>query len=392
MKVLLLTSWGTALPHVTNGYANGFRQFGHDVEVFNMDMRELKSQEEKEQFIKKNLYEYVHEFSPDLVLFYAVLGMVPGLTNRGTIWDELQIPYVLLFYDNPFIYLQTLPAEYRKEIVESPLSHLVISDKEYMKALKSVKKEKIIHLPLATDAALFDQVISKEDLDKFSCDLSFVGSVEDDPLNVSLRRMARLAKAPALNRIVDQIVCPDKNIRTDVLMSKLDVLKEQIDLNSYAILSRIIYEEAMTKYRVEVIKLLEEYQVDLYGKDGWKAIANKNLCYKGYLDYEHDAVKLYQASKININITHPQLITTVNQRLFDVSAAGGFIFSDYRSDLHELFDGAIDSFKSKKELHEKVEYYLKHDNERKERATKAKEITLKRHLWKHRVKELLEIL
>lgn len=392
MKVLLLTSWGTALPHVINGYAKGFKALGHEVDIYDVSEYKLDTDEDKEQFFKKVLYEYVTEYSPELVVFYGVQGMGSGPSNKGTIWEELQIPYVLLFYDNPFVYLQTISKEYLNEIVQSPLAHVVISDKEYSKELKAAKITKTINLPLATDANLFDLEKSEEELAGFACDLSFVGRIDDDPLNVTQRRNEQLTKYPVLNRIVDQIVCPDKDIRTDILMTKLDPYKDQMDWNIYAVLTRLIYEESMTKYRIAVIDELKDYSVELYGNKGWEVLASKNVKYHGALDYKKNAVNLYKASKINLNITHPQLLSTVNQRLFDVSAAGGFVLSDYRESIAGLFDGTLDSFKSRKELKEKVAYYLTAEQERKERATSAKDITLKKHLWQHRVKDLIDFI
>lgn len=392
MRVFLITSWGTALPYVIDGYAKGFKALGHDVDVYDISNLKLDTPEARDKFFKKDLYEHITETRPDLVLFYGVQGVGPGLLDQGTIWEELQIPYVFLFYDNPFVYLQTLDAKYIKEIIESPLAKVVISDKEYSKELKKLKINKSLHLPLATDSDLFDIEKKDEDLDKFRCDVSFVGRIDDEPLKVSLRRTQQLSKYPVLNRIVDQIVRPEKNIRTDILMSKLDAYRDQMDWNIYAVLSRLVYEEAMTKYRVEVVKQLKDFSVELYGNKGWKAIESKNTRYHGPLDYEKDAVNLYKASKINLNVTHPQLLSTVNQRLFDVSAAGSFILSDYRSDIDELFDGALDSYRSKDELKKKVEYYLSNDKEREDRVSKAKAITLKKHLWKHRVEELLNFI
>lgn len=76
---------------------------------------------------------------------------------------------------------------------------------------------------------------------------------------------------------------------------------------------------------------------------------------------------LFAGSKINLNISLKGIEGGTPLRVMDVLAAGGFILTNYCSETAELFDEdqEIVMYKTPEELFDKVDYYLRHEEERK---------------------------
>ena len=106
------------------------------------------------------------------------------------------------------------------------------------------------------------------------------------------------------------------------------------------------------------------------------------------------APKIFKASQINLNISSTQLHTSVNQRVFDVPLSGGFLLTDWRESLAELFDPEKELvvYNSEEELKDKIDYYKNHDTERNKITTRAAERVEKEHLLEHRIQKMLELM
>lgn len=83
-----------------------------------------------------------------------------------------------------------------------------------------------------------------------------------------------------------------------------------------------------------------------------------------------------------------------NNRIFDISLAGGFQIVDYREDLDKFYeiDKEIVVFNDEKDLIDKIEYYLGNENIRSKIAKKAYLRTIKEHLFVHRLSFVLDII
>ena len=114
--------------------------------------------------------------------------------------------------------------------------------------------------------------------------------------------------------------------------------------------------------------------------------------YRGFLRSEEELCALYNTAMINLNITVGQGKTSANFRVFSVTASGGFLLTDYKDDLEDLFD--IDSeivcYRTPEELRRKVAYYLSNPVEMKRIAEAGHRRTLKNHTFVHRAAEILD--
>lgn len=394
LRVLILSSWGTALPHVMDGYSKALIDLGYEVRLVdvsgldrNLDINTLKENE-------KSFARLCKEYAPQLAIGYGTQSIVDIEDYGRNLFEFLKISYVSLFYDNPFMYFQEMDTQVYSSIKNSELYSICVSDRIYIDDLIKEGFDRVEFLPLATSEGLFQ--ISKEldssNYEQFECDVSFVGSIDDHPDTLRERRLKRLERYPALNKILDTVVDIDKTPSSDMIMQKLFEFKEHMPWDIFAVLSRFAYEESNTMYRMGFVAAIEDFEVSVYGKEGWLAINKPNIKYKGFLDYKKDALALYLKSKINLNITHPQLVTAINQRVFDVSLCGGFVLNDFREDLNNLFGDTVVSYKDISDMKQKIDYYIKNESERIDISFKAKECVLEKHLWKHRAASLMDFL
>lgn len=113
---------------------------------------------------------------------------------------------------------------------------------------------------------------------------------------------------------------------------------------------------------------------------------------------EEESVKIYNASRINLNL-HSSLKTEtlvshgdfVNPRTFELASMGAFQLVDRRRLLPELFaEDELACFDSEAELYEKIDYFLSHPDERARFCRRARERVLAEHTYAQRMRRLLD--
>jgi spore maturation protein CgeB len=107
---------------------------------------------------------------------------------------------------------------------------------------------------------------------------------------------------------------------------------------------------------------------------------------------DKEMIQMYSRSKINIGFsccgnTHKKnKILQVRLRDFEVPMSCGFYMVEYMKELEEFFDigKEIVCYQNKKDLVDKIKYYLKHENERKKISNAGYQRCLKEHTWHKR--------
>ncbi len=116
---------------------------------------------------------------------------------------------------------------------------------------------------------------------------------------------------------------------------------------------------------------------------------------------EEEAVKIFNASRINLNLHsspyHPGINPEgdyLNPRTFDLAAAGAFQLVDARRQLPEFFqpEREVATFGDLAEAREKITYYLAHDEARRQVADQGRERGLRDHTYQVRLSEALELI
>ncbi|MGQ9628797.1 MAG: CgeB family protein [bacterium] len=356
-RILTFGGIGYLIPHLVESCARALRQLGCVVDV----VRLPAEMGDDEDYIRRRII----DFHPDFIFTVNCVGCLPNVfASEG-------VPFVNWFVDNPFYFLSS---DY-----VSPLNVTLIWDRAYIDELREYGIERVYFLPLATDPWIFRRTDLKPyHLRRFACDVSFVGnSCWDDGAMLNLLRgeyrevaleAYRNDEVPDLSRIV---------LRRG--------FQEFLRMREWG------------KGRARTIESLgRRWPIHIYGDDGWKKAlgGSEGVFFRGYVDYRWELPILYRASKINLNISKPQSITSVNQRVFDVPACGGFLLTDYREDLDRFFEVGreVMAYRDPGELPDLVERYLAHPDER-ERITEAgMRRVLENHTYLHRMKELLAMM
>ena len=158
--------------------------------------------------------------------------------------------------------------------------------------------------------------------------------------------------------------------------------------------SDVSFVGAWSPKRDLVLRTLCDFDLAIYGYGWEKASQDLQARFHGALDNITELPFLYNFSKINMNVTMEQGISSLNMRVYDVMACEGFLLSDYKSDFEELFDyeNEVVCYKSVKELPGLVQHYLDHEDERRAKAKAARKRVLREHSYKKRAEFIIETL
>lgn len=118
------------------------------------------------------------------------------------------------------------------------------------------------------------------------------------------------------------------------------------------------------------------FDVAVYGYN-WQGFVPDRM-YKGQYIANTDLNRYYASAKIVLNDHRPDMkeFGFVNNRIYDATAAGAMVISDYMPEIEAEYGDTIPMYKSKEELKELLDYYLSHEEERQRLAEQARAITL----------------
>jgi spore maturation protein CgeB len=237
-------------------------------------------------------------------------------------------------------------------------------------------------LPLATDPTYFSP--AKSSIDR---QLAFVG----DSLSAATRKYLNLAGlSPTLLPQIDALAekflsSPDLTPRS--LTADL-VAQENLDSERTTALLALITWRASRHRRVKVIKAVSDADLIVRGDPGWREI-DPSLRLRGPIDYYRDLAAFYRTTAVNLNVTSAQMKTGLNQRVFDAPAAGGFLLTDEREQLRDLFaPDEYASYNDPTEAKELVNSWLKRPRERRVLVDKAWTRIRGEHLYVHRLEKI----
>lgn len=130
---------------------------------------------------------------------------------------------------------------------------------------------------------------------------------------------------------------------------------------------------------IKELNLLEDAELETYSN-----------CWKGFITEEASLAEVYNSSKINLNITE-QGKSSLNYRVFEVLASGGFLITDERADLESLFseNNFFETYKNTTDLIDKIEFYLQNLNIAQKMAQLGRFKCIENHSFYNRAKIIL---
>ncbi len=384
-RLLLITSRYFLVGEV----AGACRRLGLEHRLLTLENDEMASRD----FVSA-LLRAVVEFRPDAVLTLNHLGV----DREGLLTDllaRLELPLASWFVDNPHLVLHLY------EGLSSPWLAIFTWDLDNIASLKEQGFEHVFHLPLGTDPDRFRPGAPRGPA-AWKAEVSFVGNSMVYKVaqrmqrghfpRVLLRgyRDVAAAFAASAERSVQRFLrgYPE-------LAAAYDALPDAE--------ARLAYETLLTwestrQYRTDCVRRLFDVRPAvtplIVGDTGWNiAFRREKRPWRWHdaLSYYDDLPRFYPLSEINFNTTSMQMKGAVNQRVFDVPAAGAFVLTDRRDQMDELFepDKELVSYGDLDEIPELVRHYLDHPAERQRVVEAGRRRVLACHTWDARLRTLL---
>jgi spore maturation protein CgeB len=147
-------------------------------------------------------------------------------------------------------------------------------------------------------------------------------------------------------------------------------------------------------YRARMLEPFADYDLKIWGRNcpTWLDSPVKN-CYPHRFVAEGEKARAFQSAKIVVNTLQCAEIEGVNCTLFEAAGCGAFQIADWKPALPELFEPEreIVTFRTRRELKEKVDYYLAHGEERREIAARACARAHCDHTYQKRLEKMFEV-
>ena len=286
-------------------------------------------------------------------------------------------------------------------------NRILLFDRAQYDLFSSFNKDGVIHMPLASAVERFDKVISSinaDDRRQFTGDIAFVGSTyrEKDPY-LKLIGLSEYTKGYVEALIEASLKVygyyPVKDALEDKVISDIKMaagndfphIEEAVtNMDAYAVSHRYIGSHLAVIERERTLNLLSEpFNVHLYTKSDTSVFPeaitsdpnDKNVTFNDTDPsltrktglYIHPGIntltempKVFNLSKINLNMTMRPIETGLPLRCFDILGCGGFLMTNYQEELNDMFviGQDLEAYSSLDELIDKCDYYLSHDDER----------------------------
>ncbi len=363
-----------------------FEKLGYEVEEVYQDLLNYDVDEEFAEklrgIIKGDSFEFVFN-----------VNYFPLISN---VCQECGILYVCWSCDNPLISM------YHKSVFND-VNRIFLFDLTNVEEFRGMGVEHVYHLPLAVNCERLDYIFANsKDEEIYRNDISFVGSLYEknsyDKMEYTLPDYFRgyFEALMEAQRDLQGVNIVDRMLTPDILMElenyfKLDKSEDSLsDLNLIFSVTTLGFKIAEKQRRRILIDLSKNHKVSVYTNSKTDDLLRvKN---KGSIDYWREMPQVFKNSKINLNITIPNIKSGVPLRVYDILGAGGFCLTNFQAELPMQFENANHMvwYYSNQDLYEKTTYYLTHDTERNEIATNGRIYVENYCTYEKRLKELLK--
>ena len=324
--------------------------------------------------------------------------------------NEVGIPYIAWVYDSPYVSLYSFT-------VSLDTNYIFVFDSEVYREFRNKGIKTVYYMPLASNPKRLRHMVEDDDERRLfensifcnKSDIAFVGAMYNEE-NTFYRKMEGISEAT--RGYIEGVIAAQKQIwgynfvrslmRKDVLdeMNRAypltfneDCAVSQDYVYAEYCVNREITSRERLEYLIEIGKkfsLDKEIALDLYTMN--EELHISGIYNHGFVDPYKIAPFVYNKAKVNLNITLRSIHAGIPLRVFEILGSGGFLLSNYQADFSDCFTEAEDYvyYENKKDMIDKIEYYLSHDKERRDIAANGLRKTLKNHTYEHRLKLMLE--
>lgn len=332
------------------------------------------------------------EFAPDAVLSIDRRG-ISGAAPLIFLCEVLRLPLLVWYADNPF-YL--VPQSWEREM--DCLASLVF-DPAFVEPLREWGMRHVEHVPLGTNPAHFSVPII--DPSARTYDISFVASTGIDRIRAILGELEHAMQGTyaALASDVQTLVEDGGRwLAGNPLGSPFDFLDDRGpsagELQPWierqwtrALLASLVDFQATFSARLDAVKRLLPQGLHVWGDPAWANFIPADR-FHGAIQWD-SLQEIYADSRLVLNVSRYQLVSSVTQRHFDVPLCGAVLLTDNRPGLAEYYEPGAELivYEGLDDLEAKARDALDDANAERlaEINRRARATTLARHTYAHRL-------
>lgn len=328
--------------------------------------------------------------------FVFTINFFPWLSH---LCNLTHLPYLSLIVDSPVL-------ELYDNAIKNPCNRIFMFDKASYLDFYDKNPNCIFYLPLATNITrtnkLFNTTAS-ELKKKYEADISFIGSTYQEKCAFNQIKLPEYESGYAMGIIEAQLKVYGYNFIEEMLSDdfvqkfmkyaqNIDVAANEIPIYRAIVAQHFLSVKVGEQERLRLLKLISEhFDVNMYTGSNTSSMPLIHNC--GYASSLVDMPLIFHKSKINLNITAKSIRSGLSLRIFDVLGCGGFLITNFQSELPDYFEIGKDlvTYESPQDLLDKCSYYLKHEDERIEIANNGYEKVKQFHTWDIRLVQLLQL-
>lgn len=361
MSKVLVCCYSRDITTFYDSFCESLVNCGNDVLSINIEnlisFKEWGSSYKMRRLYKNILYKKVILFNPDIVFSF-------NNTFPAYIIKKLKCPICILDSDTPNVGFWN-----KNDILQNVNRYTFLgfqsnSKEMYKQCFGNISK--YMYFPPATS------FINKKSKKKYN--ISFIGS-NFLQLRESLNRYNFIS---------------DKNIYYDIL----EIYKKKdryLSTYSFSDFRKFCFNSGDKSYdfrvynfihsygysgmeRIKVLDSMSDLGLTIFGTESWRELLNTNIdlasCYdKKKIITKEDNEKVYNSSKISINISHRQAVSGFSWRVMDIMASGSCLLTEYKKDWFNLFGRYISketliaiTYKDAYDARKKAQYLLNNEN------------------------------
>lgn len=376
MKILFIewASFGNA------DIKDAFTKEGHEVICFPFSNKDARRDSEIEAALAAKL----HETVPGAVFSFNYFPLISNVCKREG------LPYISWIYDSPYVMLYSYTAI-------NPCNVIYVFDRALCREFNLAGIKTVHYLPMAANTERLDALGFPEP----DYDISFVGSLYTESHNFfdRMENLSPYAKGYLEGLMNAQMNVQGYNFIQDSLSPIMEELylalpmdpnPDGVETREYLYAQYVINRKLTGLERLRLLTAItERHTMDLFTLD--PNFTRPHLRNHGTADYYTEMPLVFKKSRINLNISLRSIRSGMPLRAFDIMGSGGFLLSNYQEDFLESFVPGVDFeyYESEKDLLQKIDYYLEHEDERRAIAKNGHDKVAAAHTYRDRVREML---
>ncbi len=341
----------------------------------------------EDEFFCRRFAQYLTEDAYDVVISVNFFPLVAKLCHQH------HIKYLSWCYDSPL-------EDRLKEYFAYETNYIFLFDRMEAAQYQAEGYTTVFHLPLAVNTKRLSALtFTPAQIAAYQSDISFVGRLYDSPLDILL-----YSADPYIKGYVEGILQAQLRIYgcyfiddliTDDLLESLNASFRSMGQTSVALNRRgLSYAIASQITHLERTFLLEQmgalYETHFYSTDSYSFSTPVRSC--GPVKYYTEMPGVFRYSRLNLCPTLKSIQSGIPLRSLDIMGAGGVLLSNFQPELTEYFENECDVilYDSMEDAFAKADFYLKHDDLRRQIARNGYEKICRGFSYPDRIKQMFQ--